>query len=262
MSPTSQRQYLMEIDALKSKLAEAEAESLEQARILGMSAERECTLRGKLEMVERELAELKGSRITHDEWYEVLNRLAATEKERDLAESTFGYMSEKVNSLCKQVATAEKERDTFWIPANKLLSERLAATEKERDELHALAAARLEQMQEDRKQALAWRDRVAGTEALLQQYREALELIYDIWENGPQVFENPDEYEGACGRAVDLSEDDENKILKALATTCPTAALNNAITDWVMSELLDYQQGNGAESVEAFMARRAKELQS
>jgi len=41
---------------LERELAAARAESEEQARLLGMSAERECDLRGRLERLERELA--------------------------------------------------------------------------------------------------------------------------------------------------------------------------------------------------------------
>ena len=48
-----------EMARLERERDEARKESEEQARLLGMSAEREESLRGKLFMLERELAKLK-----------------------------------------------------------------------------------------------------------------------------------------------------------------------------------------------------------
>lgn len=42
---------------------------------------------------------------------------------------------------------------------------------------------------------------------------DALEVMYDKYENGDPCFENPEELEGAMGNAVKLSFDEENEIL-------------------------------------------------
>jgi hypothetical protein len=44
---------------------------------------------------------------------------------------------------------------------------------------------------------------------------EALELIYDKRENGPDCFEDPEDQGGYLGKAVNLSFEEENSILTA-----------------------------------------------
>jgi len=70
-----------EVERLRRELAAARAENEEQARLLGMSGERECDLRGRLERLERELDSAKERLRT-----EAMDDYSAIkELERDLA---------------------------------------------------------------------------------------------------------------------------------------------------------------------------------
>ena len=59
---------LEERDQLRADLAAALIENAEQARLLGMSAERECALRGRVERLERELAAVQGEYESRAAW--------------------------------------------------------------------------------------------------------------------------------------------------------------------------------------------------
>jgi len=72
------RKLETEFAAMKARAEKAEAECQEQARLLGMSGQREAALLGKIEQLERELAKAKatiedlftGSRLTCDQCLE------------------------------------------------------------------------------------------------------------------------------------------------------------------------------------------------
>jgi hypothetical protein len=74
------RQLETELAAITDRAEEAEFECQEQARLLGMSGQREAALLGKIEQLERELAKAKatiedictGSRLTCDQCLETM----------------------------------------------------------------------------------------------------------------------------------------------------------------------------------------------
>lgn len=57
------------------------------------------------------------------------------------------------------------------------------------------------------------RQQLAASQAREQQLREALEFMYDKWENGTACYE---EHEGFVGNAFTLDNDDENRILRLI----------------------------------------------
>jgi hypothetical protein len=59
-----------------------------------------------------------------------------------------------------------------------------------------------------------------------QQLLEALELIYDKYENGDGVFEDPENFDGPLGNAVRLSGEEENQILRAFESAGVRTALS------------------------------------
>lgn len=96
---------------------------------------------------------------------------------------------------------------------------------------------------------MAWYE-LAAAQALCQQYREALEEFDGLIRH---------QYTGTREAMSDLTYA-AKRCANVIAIPTPQAALSAAIADWVMSELKDYMYGNGAENLDAFMARRAKEL--
>lgn len=46
---------------------------------------------------------------------------------------------------------------------------------------------------------------------------KAVTLMYDRWENGPDCYEDPEDYTGFLGKAFKLSLEEENQIIAAIA---------------------------------------------
>lgn len=66
-NPTAVLELLAESDQLRQQLAEAQADAIEQARIVGMGGEREIDLRQKLDIVSALLREAAG-RMSYGHW--------------------------------------------------------------------------------------------------------------------------------------------------------------------------------------------------
>ena len=67
--------------------------------------------------------------------------------------------------------------------------------------------------------------RIEDLEAENARLREALEMIYDKWEDGVSCYEDPEEHTAFVGNAIQLSDEEEKQIL-ALIPKQRTAALN------------------------------------
>ena len=76
--PTTATDLIIEIEELKRDLKEAREENLEQARLLGMSAEREAALRADLESAAQTLYELREAHRheDHEKVYEIWKEFA------------------------------------------------------------------------------------------------------------------------------------------------------------------------------------------
>lgn len=66
---------------------------------------------------------------------------------------------------------------------------------------------------------------LAADQATIRDLRDALEMIYDKWENGDPCTDDP-ESGGILGKCVDLSDEEENQILALIPSvlngnTCP-----------------------------------------
>jgi DNA-binding transcriptional ArsR family regulator len=55
--------------------------------------------------------------------------------------------------------------------------------------------------------------------ATVCQLSEALEMLYDKWENGTPCYDDPEECSGFLGNAFELSEEEEAQALRALEAT-------------------------------------------
>lgn len=60
------------------------------------------------------------------------------------------------------------------------------------------------------------KEELAATQLVVGQMREALEMLYDRYENGDQVTEDGDIDGCYMGKAVKLSEEEENQILRLI----------------------------------------------
>lgn len=83
---------------------------------------------------------------------------------------------------------------------------KLAEVTRDRDRLKNVIEQRTFFLNDTHEQLLA-------TQAHAARLAQALEMIFDKWENGPDVFEDVEELSGPMGKAVDLSGEEENQIL-------------------------------------------------
>ena len=60
---------------------------------------------------------------------------------------------------------------------------------------------------------------IRAQQAEIDRLREALEMLYDKWENGDPCFENPEDNEYFLGNAFKLSYEEENQVIALLAKT-------------------------------------------
>lgn len=92
-----------EVDDLRHRLQRAEAESLEQARLLGMSAEREADLLGKLERAQIEIARLRAI------FPRILEQLGSGACSKDASVDFLQYIPDEVGAVVRRLRSwAEK----------------------------------------------------------------------------------------------------------------------------------------------------------
>jgi chromosome segregation ATPase len=111
-----------EIDELLDRLEAAESEAIEQARLLGMSGEREAALLSKLEAAEKETASWKGLakqfgneadalRVEVERLTECLHRANA---QAEHFEREWYLRGEEVDALCAEVQTWKLQSESYW----------------------------------------------------------------------------------------------------------------------------------------------------
>ena len=69
---------------------------------------------------------------------------------------------------------------------------------------------------------------LAAANAEREELIGALEMMWDQYENGTQCYEDPDEHAGYLGHAVNLSADEEQRVLALIPAQC-SAAIDAAI---------------------------------